>query len=304
MHHLQWKNVERAEACWHVARYHPPARFRSSMHDHDFAEVMWIEAGHCQHKRRTGSDTLHRGDVVFIRPADAHALEAQETGLIFVNVAFPLPVLDSIRQRYFPAELTAANAPSNRAGTSEDPALQWPWDQRRPQPLRLTLDGPRLEMLGRWADQLSAMRQVRIEIDAFLLTLLNLVNGLWSSLPSELGPLTAAPPWLAQALRRFDSPRHLPGGPHELAALAGKSVEHVNRVVRQTLGKTTTQLVNDLRLRFAARELRMTWRPILDIALDCGMSHQGYFYRHFRQRYNCTPRQYRLRARTSTAPPE
>ena len=86
------------------------------------------------------------------------------------------------------------------------------------------------------------------------------------------------PPWLGDALARFAAdPDALAGGVPGLAALAGRSREHVNRVIRDRTGDTATALVNELRLTGAAAELRMTDRPIVRIATDCGIGNLSHF---------------------------
>jgi len=83
-----------------------------------------------------------------------------------------------------------------------------------------------------------------------------------------------------------------------MAELCGRSVEHLNRTVRQHFDCTTTQLINRLRLDRAARLLRLTNTPIAAVALDCGFDNLGYFYRRFGERFNQTPRAFRQKAQS------
>ncbi len=107
------------------------------------------------------------------------------------------------------------------------------------------------------------------------------------------------PPWLGDALARFAAdPDALAGGVPGLAALAGRSREHVNRVIRDRTGETATTLVNELRLTRAPAELRMTERPVVRIATDCAISDLSHFYRLFNARFGVTPRRYRLAQQT------
>ena len=152
--------------------------------------------------------------------------------------------------------------------------------------MSVTLAAAAMDRLGSWADQLAAMSQSQLELDAFLLDLFNLVervDGRWSALPD----------WLAEAVGRLTMADDLTGGPGQLAELAHRSPEHINRTIRKHLGITTTELINDLRLDRAARLLRMTNRPIVAIAQDCGIEHLGYFYRLFKNRFGLPPRRYR-----------
>ena len=48
--------------------------FSNPIHSHDFAEVFWIEEGPGTHLIQDQNITLQRGEMVFIRPSDSHAL--------------------------------------------------------------------------------------------------------------------------------------------------------------------------------------------------------------------------------------
>ncbi len=108
------------------------------------------------------------------------------------------------------------------------------------------------------------------------------------------------PAWLREAIEVFSDPRHLPGGTARLAHLAGRSPEHINRVVRAAQGRTATDLINVVRMRWAAAALRMSNRAIGDIAAECGLPHLGHFYETFKQHFRVTPRRYRVDAWQAT----
>lgn len=88
---------------------------------------------------------------------------------------------------------------------------------------------------------------------------------------------------------------HYRGG--ELSALAqrlGCSLYWLSRIIRQTTGKTYTELVQEKRLMQAAYLLRNTTLSITDISLDIGYNNFSYFYRIFKKRFGMTPRDYRI----------
>jgi AraC family cel operon transcriptional repressor len=86
----------------------------------------------------------------------------------------------------------------------------------------------------------------------------------------------------------------LPAARPGLTRVAGRSAEHVARSVRWVFGITPSDYVNRVRMEHAARELRVTTRPIADIALDCGLNNLSHFYALFRRAHRLTPRAYRL----------
>lgn len=264
-----------ARAHWHVARgVYAGGTGPMGLHTHDFPEVFWIETGRGTHLVNGAAQPLEAGDLVLIRPEDAHGFRGGTGGLTMVNVAFRRHVLDELRQRYFTG-----------------PRAAWPW-RGEELPASRRLEPAELERLSASAEGLLNAAQSRFTLDRFLMDVLALFAER-AEPPSHAG----LPPWLAGALREFGgSSEHLIGGVPALAALAGRSREHVNRVIRRATNQTATQLVNAVRLERAAHDLRMTAKPIAHVAIDAGLPNLGYFYRRFTARYGVTPRKYRLRA--------
>lgn len=261
MQRLRLRNFVGPNETFHIGRTHV-AEHASAVHTHDFAEVFWIERGTGVHIINSRRDPLQAGDVVFIQPADVHGFQARAPGgFVLVNVAFETGVLDWLRQNYGPLPVSAR------------------------------LDAAQMERLARVADSLAVSAKSRLARDGFLLQLLAMM----AAEDRIAGPVTALPDWLRHAVGEFGRPEYLAGGTRAFAKLAGRSPEHINRMFRQTLGKTTTDVVNEIRLDYAARQLRMTDQKITEIALDCGLGNLGHFYSLFQKRFKLTPRRYRLR---------
>jgi AraC family transcriptional regulator len=81
----------------------------------------------------------------------------------------------------------------------------------------------------------------------------------------------------------------------ELAAQAGLSSFHFARVFRRETGETPHQFVTRLRLEEAARLLRATDHPVLQIAIAVGFENASHFSVQFKRGYGVTPLAYRLR---------
>jgi len=241
------------------------------VHRHDFPEVFWIEQGALVHTVNQVKQELHAGTGVLIRPDDAHGFRCLKDGGRLVNVAFTAPLLRQFRERYY-----------------ADASTAWPWrGEKLPAQFQMqSEDRPRLAWL---AEELAHGPQNRLRLEAFL-------TGLLLCLERGGGAaIEGLPDWLRSALLAFTRPEHLAGGVPHLAKLAGRSQEHINRVVRKHIGRTTTDLLNQLRLEYASRELTMSARPILDIALDAGFENLSYFYRLFNRCFGATPRQFRIK---------
>lgn len=81
----------------------------------------------------------------------------------------------------------------------------------------------------------------------------------------------------------------------DLAGMAGMSESRFSRFFKETMHETPLACINRLRIEKAAELLRETDRKLLDIALEVGFEHQGYFIRRFREQTGVTPAEYRRR---------
>jgi AraC-like DNA-binding protein/quercetin dioxygenase-like cupin family protein len=258
---------------FHIARVPVAERRPVAVHTHDFVEMFWVEEGLGVHVINGHRLPLAPGNLVLIRAADCHAFASREKeGFTMVNVAFARDVLGFLRRRYF-------------AGRA------FPWTGGE-LPAEFVVGPAELSRLREWSNELATRPQSRLELECFLTNVLRMIS-------SPRGGTSGddRPDWLDRALATFSAPEHFAKGPIELARLTDRCPEHLNRVVRRCMQKTTTDLVNEVRLDYAARQLRMTNRSILDLSLDCGITNLGYFYRLFRKRFARTPRQYRLEKR-------
>ena len=253
---------------FHLGRRSATGDFRGTPHTHDFAELFWLEQGSLTHLVNGERRPVAEGDVVFIRPGDVHTFRsASGEAFTQVNVAFERDTLDFLHRRYFEGAV-------------------WPWrDERLPATERLDRLG--LARLQELAARLAAGPATRLLLERFLLELL--LDLVAPPVRSRL------PAWLSDAIARFaEDPDALSRGVPGLASLAGRSREHVNRVIRDRTGKTATALVNELRLNRAAAGLTLTDDPIVAVASDSGIGNLSHFYRLFKSRFGVTPRQYRL----------
>jgi AraC-like DNA-binding protein len=274
------RNILSPGDLYHAARYIRQEGHVSEVHAHDFAEVFWMEHGSGLHLVNGEQQRLGAGDLLLIRARDVHgfhvphrAVRGVSRGVAFcaVNIAFPLALLNEFRKRQ---KLTKDNA--------------WPWTGGN-LPTCIPIGAEGIRRLDWFAGELIRRPQSRLKLEAFLATVL-----LMASCPEDAQRRLDCPEWLNSALTAFNRPAKLSGGVQELSNLSGRSIEHVNRTVRKFMGITSTDLVNNLRLEFCARELLVSSRPILEIALDAGIQNLSHFYRMFQAKYHKTPRRFRL----------
>lgn len=245
-------------------------------HRHDFVEIFWVNEGEGTHVVNGRRARIRTGDLCCIQSDDTHSIDvAGETPLVITNIAFPAEVVGWLRQRYFAAE------------------TRWFWAENRA--CCGHADAPRLHALNVAADRLAAAPRDRLHFEFFLLGVFAELDG-----PQNEEGLAGAPDWLAAACRRMREPKALSEGVTALFRLAGRSPEHVARVTRSTLGVTPSEYVNRLRISQAAFQLRMTSRPVTEIALDAGYENLSHFFHVFRRLHGMSPRRYRERLATAS----
>lgn len=83
----------------------------------------------------------------------------------------------------------------------------------------------------------------------------------------------------------------------EIAGAAHRSPSHLARVFAAEIGVPPHQYLVKLRVERARQLLERTNRPIAQIALDCGFSHQEHLTRLFRRHLNTTPAAFRREKR-------
>ncbi len=86
-------------------------------------------------------------------------------------------------------------------------------------------------------------------------------------------------------------------GLKRMQAMAGQSPEHLARTFRKYLGVTPSTFINQKRLAYTCEILANSNLPIIEVALESGFDDVGYFNRLFKQKYQCTPKQFRRRMR-------
>ena len=273
MKHLAWKFFAPNGEAFRVARQHFTYDRPSFPHDHDYVEVFWIESGEGVHRINGLTLPLEPGDLVMIRPQDRHDLQAlKPEGLRLVNVSFPEETVAFIKGRYFP---TYKNF----------------WGGTAPQPSRFKLSRQVTERIGLDSRALARAPRTRFHIERFILNLLALLKS--SQAPARNAP--EIPLWLSQACDEIQNPEHFSKGTPEFSRLAGRSSKHIARTTRALLNRTPGDIVNEARMFYAAEELAMTDKAIVDIAAACGIQSLAHFYSLFQSRYGLPPRRYRLR---------
>jgi len=267
--HKRWRDLAEPGQPHHLAVIQFLAGRPSRMHTHDFPEVFWLERGRGRHEINGQAKGIAAGDLVFIQPEDCHVLRAVDAaGFTLINLAFAPGVRADLLRRHPVAFVPLLN-------------------RKEPLPHRAQLAPAALATLRGQLPALSAPGPGRLALEHFLLGLPLLIN------PAAGPALPPMPDWLQRACAEIQRSELFALGAPGLVKAAGRSAEHVSRTVRTVLGCTPSDFVNRVRMTHAARELRVTNRPIADVALECGLNNLSHFYALFRRAHARTPRAYR-----------
>lgn len=236
------------------------------LHCHDFCECFWIQRGSCVHRIADTEERLTAGALRFVRAPHVHGFVDGTADLELVNIALPTAAVagwaaqyPDLRGRYF-----------------------WS-DSAVPEGVQLGLE--RVALLSEQALMLSLQTGQLMALHRFLLELL---CDLTAGQEGEVIPV-----WLRHGLHALTEPEVFAGGVAAFARACHRSQAHVSRSCKRYLGKTASELVNAVRLDYAARRLRLTEDGVLQIILDSGVVNPSHFYKLFRARFGLTPRQYR-----------
>ncbi|MEL7114380.1 MAG: AraC family transcriptional regulator [Pseudomonadota bacterium] len=255
---------------FHMAHKSLDAAPPQILHDHDYYELLLVDEGEAVHWINGEQGQLVAGDLVFLRPSDVHALQADPQCRI-MNIMFRVETAAHLAARY-----------------GEDLGARFFWHPG-PMPERIRLDGPRFERAVNLTHDLKTTRRTLARIEQYLLSVLLHV------VPHALLLQAVAPRWLIEACAAAEDPAVFRAGPQAFVALAGRAHEHVCRQTAQHLGMSPTAFINRLRMQHAAKLLGEGAATIDEVAIDCGISNVSHFYKLFRAQYGTTPRDYRLR---------
>jgi AraC family transcriptional regulator, dual regulator of chb operon len=245
-----------------------------ALHYHDFHELFWVEEGEGFQIVNGERRPLTSGLLVLVRAEDRHGFSAARPGAMmrFINFAFPRSLWNELWRR--------------RLGCRAVYFAEK--DHRKREWILEPADLERLRVLSR---DLAVGARDMLSAESLLTGIISLLAGLESRQISG-----RMPSWLSGSLVRMQEPRHFARGTPEFARLAGCTPEHLARALRQHLGRTPTEVVNEARLIYASQQLCTTERPILDIVADCGLENLGHFYKLFKNRFGTSPERYRRHA--------
>ena len=254
-------------------------------HDHGYYEALVILEGELSHRLNGRDETLSPGRVRLVRPADRHRL----------HVAPSTPKCHLMNVCFLPELLVETLAVASRGVTfpleAEDEFLTAETTAAERHNLLA-----KMELLKEHAarpEHADFLRPAFVGLLLDFLLVLEQRRRTLSKLP---------PPWLSTAREAMRKKENFVVGLPAFVALAGRSQEHLTRLLRQHFNDTPQAYINRLRVQEAARQLCNTRRSLDEVMFDVGFQNHSYFRRCFAKVFSCPPGQYRKRARGGFAP--
>lgn len=119
-----------------------------------------------------------------------------------------------------------------------------------------------------------------------------IVNRLRHHRESEVN--TDVPVWLKITVEKMhDKARFGDKALANMILLSGKSQEYLTRATQRHYGKTPMQIINEIRVDFAKKQLEITNYSVTDIAFESGYSSPSMFIKNFKKLTSFTPKHYR-----------
>ncbi len=266
--HLCWRDADWAyrDVLLSVdSAFYPPG-YAFPLHNHDYAELYYIDQGsgwHCLPDQRIA---LTAGDLALIHPKVVHALAASdEEALLFRNIAIPGSMYEALQEHFHQAwPWTYQEVPPNHRLFKTD--LQWFNEE--------------VIRFGNYD-----VCRDRLQVEAFII-------GLCARLARH-SQGDSAPAWLSQLMQELRQGHFLEGGVKAMAERAGVSSAYLTRSCSKHYQLSAMQLVQHARLDHAVSLLNSTHKSLIEVAEESGFNNIANFHRRFKQRYHTTPAAYR-----------
>ena len=253
---------------FHLARTTINSATDLKLHKHNYAEIFWIKDGKGIHCINGTEVEIVPGYICMIRPNDNHTFKplSSTKGITITNFAFEASDLDWLKQRYF------------------DNVNSFFWlDEKLP--YNTILNKTRLNELSSISDWIMAHSKDNLHLDSLLIFIFRMLT--------EHEEDKSLPHWLSYSLENFSTPEYFTKGTKGFLELSGKSLDHVNRILKQHLNQTLTETINKARMSYAANQLVMTNATIKWICDNCGFNNISHFDKLFKKHYGIAPSEYR-----------
>lgn len=236
----------------------------SGLHQHDYYEFTIVLTGRYYQEINGKKVLLERGDFVFI-PIGSHHQSFYDFGVTrILNVGISKAFFDKHYLPLLPAYFVASQVYALKN-----------------------------EFLSYIESVISSLNFRHTEFNEFIeIVTFNVVNRLRHYREDRIED--DIPLWLKDAIDGMhDKSRFGENALANMVQLSGKSQEYLTRATRRYYDKTPMQIIHDIRINFAKKQLEITNYSVTDIAFDAGYSSPSLFIKAFKKITSLTPNSYR-----------
>ncbi|AGS61411.1 DNA-binding transcriptional regulator ChbR [Proteus mirabilis BB2000] len=236
----------------------------SGLHQHDYYEFTIVLTGRYYQEINGKKVLLERGDFVFI-PIGSHHQSFYDFGVTrILNVGISKAFFDIHYLPLLPAYFVASQVYALKN-----------------------------EFLSYIESVISSLNFRHTEFNEFIeIVTFNVVNRLRHYRDDRIED--DIPLWLKDAIDGMhDKSRFGENALANMVQLSGKSQEYLTRATRRYYDKTPMQIIHDIRINFAKKQLEITNYSVTDIAFDAGYSSPSLFIKTFKKITSLTPNSYR-----------
>ncbi|MGP7972719.1 transcriptional regulator ChbR [Proteus mirabilis] len=236
----------------------------SGLHQHDYYEFTLVLTGRYYQEINGKKVLLERGDFVFI-PIGSHHQSFYDFGVTrILNVGISKAFFDKHYLPLLPTYFVASQVYALKN-----------------------------EFLSYIESVISSLNFRHTEFNEFIeIVTFNVVNRLRHYREDRIED--DVPLWLKDAIDGMhDKSRFGENALANMVQLSGKSQEYLTRATRRYYDKTPMQIIHDIRINFAKKQLEITNYSVTDIAFDAGYSSPSLFIKTFKKITSLTPNSYR-----------
>ena len=236
----------------------------SGLHQHDYYEFTLVLTGRYYQAINGKRVLLERGDFVFIPLGSNHQSFYEFGTARILNVGISKAFFDKHYLRLLPPHFIASQCFQVKS-----------------------------EFLNYIESMIASLNFRDNEFNEFLeVVTFYMINRLRHYRESESA--ASIPSWLQATVEKMhDKVWFGDGALANMVALSGKSQEYLTRATQRYYGKTPMQIINDIRIDFAKKQLEITNYSVTDIAFEAGYSSPSLFIKNFKRLTSFTPKYYR-----------
>lgn len=243
------------------------------VHKHEFFEIVIADRGTPVHIFNGKKEKLEKNTLLFIRPDDIHGFLA-DSHFYFANLAFSKEIAENLFL------YLADPFSEEKLINSENP------------PSVILSDAEKEKIMNEISSVNALCADSEKEIAFRFKIILFEIFTKYLYL-NEKHKTSETPFWLDYMIEKMKQKKNFSVGTGAMTKISGRSREHISRCLKKYFNVTPSQFLTEIRLNYAANMLLNSNLSVVDICFECGFENLSWFYRNFKEKYNCTPKQYR-----------